>query len=125
VYKGNMRAVRALGDTYGFKALFYWQPTIFGKTSPTVCEQKVQQGIRDLQPYCEELYKLVQQESLTKDSNEVFHDMSRVFSQARQPVFIDWCHISEWGNEQIAIKMAADTIRLMGPDVLAGSHSSE
>lgn len=125
VYKGNMQAIRALGESYGFKALFYWQPTVFGKEPPTTCEQKVRQEISDLQPYCEELYKLVQQESLSGVHNGIFHDMSGVFSRSERPIFIDWCHISEWGNEQIAGKMAADAIKLLGADVLAGSHSSE
>ena len=43
VYKGNMRMVTILGESYGFKALFYWQPTVFDKEYPTACEQKVQQ----------------------------------------------------------------------------------
>ena len=122
VYKGNMRAVRALGESYGFKALFYWQPTVFSKGAPTAGEQQVQQEIWDLQPYCENMCKLVQQESLSGAHYGVLHDMSGVFSQVQQPVFIDWCHISEWGNEQIARRMAADTINLIGDNAIAGSN---
>ncbi len=110
VYKENMRMVRALGEAYGFKALFYWQPTVFDKSYPTVCEQKVQNDIIDLQPYCQKMCQLVQQKPFSEMQGVVFHDMSDVFSSVRQPIFIDWCHISEWGNEQVAVKMAADAI---------------
>ena len=50
--------------------------------------------------------------------------MSGVFSSAQRPIFIDWCHVSEWGNEQVAGKMAADTIRLLGADDFTGSQAS-
>jgi hypothetical protein len=103
----------ALGESYGFKALFYWQPTVFGKEPPTAFERKVQLGIEDLKPHCDLLCKLVQQEGPAGIRGAVFHDMSRVFSGVKQPVFIDWCHISEWGNEQVARRIASDTMKLL------------
>ncbi len=125
VYKGNMRMVTTLGESYGFKSLFYWQPTVFDKAYPTTCEQKVQEEIVDLQPYCEKMCQLVQQEPFSQGQDIIFHDMSRVFSSTQEPIFIDWCHVSEWGNEQVAGKMAADVIRLLhGVDPFTGSQAS-
>ncbi|MEN6334417.1 MAG: SGNH/GDSL hydrolase family protein [Phycisphaerales bacterium] len=124
VYQGNMRIVRTLGESYGFKTLFYWQPTVFSKGHPTTCESKVRQGIVDLQPYCEKISQFVQQESFAGVQDGLFHDMSGVFSSAKQPIFIDWCHVSEWGNEQVAERMAADVVRLVSADALAGDHAS-
>jgi hypothetical protein len=123
VYEGNVRAVRVLGEAYGFKALFYWQPTVFGRGCPTPFEQEIQQGIVALQPYCEKMYKLVQQASFSDAHGELFHDMSGVFSHVEQPVFMDWCHISEWGNEQIARKMAANATRLLRAEYTADGSS--
>lgn len=125
VYEANVRVVRVLGQAYGFEALFYWQPTVFGRERPTPFEQKVQQGIVALQPYCETMYKLVQQDDFCRAHDGLFHDMTGIFSQVQQPIFIDWCHISEWGNEQIAEKMAADTIRLLAPEALAAGRASQ
>ncbi len=113
VYKENMKMVRALGKAYGFDALFYWQPTVFDKSYPTACEQKVQNDIIDLQPYCQKMCQLVQQNPFSEMQGIVFRDMSDVFSSVQQPIFIDWCHISEWGNEQVAGRMAVDAIRLL------------
>jgi hypothetical protein len=31
IYLGNMAIVKALAASYGFKFLFYWQPTMFEK----------------------------------------------------------------------------------------------
>jgi hypothetical protein len=125
VYEGNVRAVRVLGEAYGFKSLFYWQPTVFGKGVPTPFEQKVQQGIVALQPYCEKMCNLVHQTGFARTHGGLFHDMSGIFSQVQQPVFIDWCHISEWGNEQVAGKMAADVARLLVPEAPATGPVSE
>lgn len=126
VYRENTRMVTTLGEAYGFKAIFYWQPTVFDKAYLTACEQKVQGEILALQPYCEKLCQLVQQEPPLNIEGAVFRDMSGVFSSAQQPIFIDWCHISEWGNEQVAGRMAADAIRLLraGSGSLSGSQAS-
>jgi hypothetical protein len=69
---------------------------------------------------------LVQQEPLLGIEGAVFRDMSGVFSSTQQPIFIDWCHISEWGNGQVAGRMAADAIRLLraGSGSLSGSQAS-
>jgi lysophospholipase L1-like esterase len=126
VYKGNMRMVATWENAYGFKALFYWQPTVFDKTYPTAFEQKVQREIVSLQPYCEAMCQLVQEEkAFSQVQGAVFHDISDVFSSAQQPIFIDWCHVSEWGNERVARKMAADAVRTLGFDGLAGSRASD
>jgi lysophospholipase L1-like esterase len=125
VYKGNMRMVTTWEKAYGFKALFYWQPTVFDKTHPTAFEQNVQREIVGLQPYCETMCQLVQEEdAFLQIQGAIFHDMSDVFSSAQRPIFIDWCHVSEWGNEQVARKMAADAVRTLGFDGLAGSRVS-
>ncbi len=45
----------------------------------------------------------------TKETSE---NLCGTFAEVPQPVFIDWCHLSEWGNEVIAEQMAADTAGL-------------
>ncbi len=125
VYENNMKIVSILGETHGFKPLFYWQPTVFDRTHPTVYEQGVQQEMRDVRPFCRRTCELIRLGECVADLNGAFCDVSGIFREAQNPVFLDWCHVSEWGNEQIAGRMAADTMRLPGMGGVADGPASE
>jgi lysophospholipase L1-like esterase len=112
VYEANMKTVMTLAEAHGFKALFYWQPTVFNRRHPTAYERRVQEEIRDVQPYCRRVGELIRRETFVTAHHEYFEDISGLFEEVRAPVFVDWCHVSEWGNEQIARRMAADVVRL-------------
>jgi hypothetical protein len=43
--------------------------------------------------------------------NYPFYDLSGIFSDTRNPVYLDWCHLGPAGNETVAGKMAE---RLLG-----------
>ena len=38
------------------------------------------------------------------------HDLSRVFSAWRDPVYVDWMHLGETGNALIAQRIAGDVL---------------
>jgi lysophospholipase L1-like esterase len=116
VYEGNVHMVKTLGEAYGFKTLFYWQPTIFSKTHLTAYEETQRKSVEGLQPFCQGVYALAYQGDLAVKHDGVFRDLSGIFAEVTEPVFIDWCHISEWGNEGIAEQMAADTAKLLSAD---------
>jgi len=42
-----------------------------------------------------------------------FHDVSSIFNQVQEPIYIDYCHISEKGNGVIAGIMLEDVARFM------------
>ncbi len=108
VYESNVRTIRALGEAYGFKTLFYWQPTVFDKSHLTPYEQEQRESVEALQPFCRRAYELVSR----KGDDGDFRDLCGTFAEVSRPVFIDWCHLSEWGNEAIAEQMADDTAGL-------------
>jgi len=112
VYEGNMRMVKVLGEAYGFETFFYWQPTIFDKEHRTAYEETQRRSVEGLQPFCRGVCTLVCSGNIPAEHEGVFHDLSGIFAQVRQPVFIDWCHVSEWGNEVVAERMAADAANL-------------
>jgi lysophospholipase L1-like esterase len=124
VYEGNMRMVEALGQSYGFQVLFYWQPTVFQKKHLTAYEEAERDKVSAMEPFFRKAYELVGQGDLAVQHDGVFHDVSGMLSDARQPIFIDWCHVSEAANELMAERMAADTAGLFGSKRMTGGHVS-
>ena len=112
VYFGNVELVKALGEHYGFKHRFYWQPTIFQKTSLTGYEQSENRKANDFASFFRDAYAAVRQRRQTGAADSAFRDLSLVFADMRQPVFLDWVHIGEAGNEAIARIMATDVVNL-------------
>jgi len=122
IYEGNMRIAKALGEAYGFQTLCYWQPTVFHKKHLTPYEETQRKSVEGLQPFCERVYGLVCSKDRTPEQNGLFRDLSGTFSEVLEPVFVDWCHPSEWGNEVIAERIAADTIRLHSTEPMISRH---
>ena len=97
--------MRSIGDDYGFKTVFYWQPVIFNKDKLTPYEQEVYNDIRGLEMFYSESTTRVK--ALLADF-EGFHDISDVFKGDVKPYFIDPWHIAGSGNEIIARRMLKD-----------------
>jgi len=113
MYFGNLELVKALGEHYHFKHRFYWQPTIFQKTTLTAYEQSERRKAKGFGSFFRDAYAVVRQARPAGAGDSAFRDLSLVFADARQPVFLDWVHIGETGNETIARIMAADVVGLM------------
>jgi len=117
-YLGNVELVRALGEHYDFKCLFYWQPTIFQKAHLTKYERGERRKAEYVAPFFQATYAAVRQRPLAQQDEHLVHDLSLVFSDVREPIFIDWHHLGETGNELIARRMADDVLGVIaaGPD---------
>jgi lysophospholipase L1-like esterase len=115
-YRGNIELVRALGEHYHFRSLFYWQPTIFQKPHLTDFERARRAEQQTVEQFVERTCAAVRQGGLPESGECSFHDLSLVFADVREPVFIDWCHLGESGNEIVAKKMAQNVLGLMIAD---------
>jgi len=105
IYKTNVEIIESLSKAFNFKTYFILQPTIFQKNTLTSYESNVKQATIKSCPGLKELYKityalLLNDEKLNKDTH--FFSLKNIFSTTIDPVFIDWCHLSETGNEIIA-----------------------
>lgn len=109
-YKANLDVVRALGDHYGFRYLFYWQPTIFQKPLLSSYETSVRESMKPIEPFFRQVYQALQVSGLSENSDNAFRDISAVFGGTTEPIYLDWCHLSEQGNEIIARRMVADVL---------------
>ncbi|HZE74350.1 MAG TPA: SGNH/GDSL hydrolase family protein [Gemmatimonadales bacterium] len=113
-YFGNLELLSALGDHYHFKSLLYWQPTLFQKTTLTPYEEKERRKAQAFAGFFRETYAIVRQHRPPEKGAAVFHDLSHLFSDVRQPIFIDWIHVGESGNDTIARTMATDVLGAIG-----------
>jgi hypothetical protein len=120
-YVSNVELVMALGAHYGFKGIFYWQPTIFQKEHLTAYERSERQKQQDLEPFFQNTYDVMRQSSLAQKSEFPFRDLSMVFVDVREPLYIDWMHLGEVGNAMMAQRMVKDVLSIIG----AGKSAAE
>ena len=108
IYENNMKLTKALAESFGFRCFFYWQPTIFQKNSLTKCEKTEHDKQSHMKPFYEQAYELVDKKTSHWKQNYAFHNISDMFSDVQDPVYIDWCHLSEQGNRIVAERLAED-----------------
>ena len=116
-YKNSIKMVNALANQYGFKGFFYWQPTIFQKIHLTEYESWWRQDGRPMELFFLKTYALAQQSIGTHETHSQVRDLSLIFSNVREPLYVDWCHLAELGNTLIAKKMASDVFSVVGAKV--------
>ncbi len=107
IYNQNIKLVFSLAEEYGFYTLFYWQPSIFNKKQLSDYEQQESEKVNYIQDFTKKVNSKFTHEELHYKSLNFF-DISEMFSNESTPVFIDFCHISEYGNSIIAERMADD-----------------
>jgi hypothetical protein len=74
-----------------------------------------------VEQYVHRTYEAIRQSELSEGREYSFHDLSLVFADVREPVYIGWCHLGESGNEIIAKRMASDVFGL----IIANKWTSE
>lgn len=109
LYRGNIEILDALSRHYGFRYRAYWQPVVFSKRDPSPYEQKQSDKMEHFRPLYLEVYRRVAADS-TLRANPYFHNLSSIFDGSG-PVYLDFCHITERGNEIIARQMYEDLYR--------------
>ena len=113
VYQNNIELVTALAEHYRFRCLFYWQPTIFEKAYLTEYEESERQKLQTMERFFQETYDALRRSSLARGGEHPFHDMSLILADVREPLYVDFCHLGESGNELIARRMATDVTSIV------------
>jgi lysophospholipase L1-like esterase len=112
-YKENIEVVKALSEHYHFKYLFYWQPTIFHKANLTEYEHGQREEMQSIDQFVHRTHEIIGQSRLAETQDFLFQDLSRLFADVRKPLYLDWCHLGESGNEMVAERMANDAVDLL------------
>jgi hypothetical protein len=116
-YLSNIRLVQALSKAYGFKCLFYWQPVIYLKRYLTEYERKsieLDFNYPGMKEFYLDTYACLQQRATGLKNDMAFHDISSIFSDVHEPIYVDFDHMGERGNSLIARRMVEDFVRLAG-----------
>jgi lysophospholipase L1-like esterase len=105
-YVANVSMVEALARGYGFRPFFFWQPVIFTKAELAAVEREEAQRYAWTEPAFRAVYEQIRT-SPKLNADTSFHDLSGIFGDQQQLVFIDYCHTTETANAQIAEQMDA------------------
>ena len=109
-HERNMQMAHALGGQFGFKVLSYWQPTIFQKPHLTEYERSWFDFARPMQAFFMRTYAFAQAAKAGQQVGSGHGDLSPIFSGSKAPLYVDWCHLAERGNDIIATRMANDIL---------------
>ena len=107
VYLKNITTINLWAKEYGFKVVYYWQPTIFSKPELSDFEKKEAEKYGFIKDIVHAANLQVGNIKAEMESS-VFYNISDIFRNESKPIFIDYCHVSEYGNSVIANKMAED-----------------
>ena len=112
-YEENAAFVNKLGEAYGFKAFFFWQPVVYTRKTPTDDERRFHRVFGEMMPA---LYRAATREVQSRD---FVVDLSTTFDDVQGNVYIDWAHLGEAGNEMVARKIYAS----LRPAILAAANT--
>jgi hypothetical protein len=124
LYASNLRIVQDLGKGFGFDAVFFWQPMIFNKAKLTAYELTQMNDNMYVKDFYDLVYGRISSPALLS-SLSGFHNVSDIFADRAEPLFIDLCHISEAGNEMIAARIfreVSDLVRAKLASKVRGVH---
>lgn len=111
-YRGSVELVKAWAAHYRFRALFYWQPTIFDKPALTAYERTERARHAEMAPFFRETSDAL---GRSPAPGRDVHDLSGIFADVALPMYVDWCHLGESGNDAIAARMARDLLQVIAP----------
>jgi lysophospholipase L1-like esterase len=108
VYAANLRLMRLLGREYGFQPIFYWQPVITTKRRKSPDEQRWENDYTKDPDRRRLLYRAIISECRRRpelaDAPDAM-DLSALFDDWLEPVYVDLFHLSEAGNAAVAEAM--------------------
>jgi lysophospholipase L1-like esterase len=111
-YEANVTLAANLGNSFGFRPLFFWQPTIFDK--PKLVSFEREEAYRFA--WAQEMFRQVRSQIASSSQLKAataFRDLSEVFADSDGLVYIDYCHITELANARIASLMADRVIEII------------
>jgi lysophospholipase L1-like esterase len=109
-YEANVGLAASLANSFGFRPLFFWQPTIFSKPKLVSVERDEAHRFKWAEEMFRQVHARIGSSSQLK-ADTAFRDLSEIFAESEGLVFIDYCHITELANARIASLMADGVIQ--------------
>jgi hypothetical protein len=108
VYRDNVRIIQQLANTWGFRALFFWQPAMFSKKTLSDHEARYQfDGLTRPEishPFFSAVYEKYRADPVLKEQDNVI-DISHALDEVAECSYIDSFHTSEGANQRITSAM--------------------
>jgi len=110
----NAEMSEAIAERFGTQTLWFWQPTVFDRKSPTAPEREIAHREALLRPYFVEATQTVRAASADRSASTTgrevarLHDLSGTFegdAWQNKTAYIDLCHVTEEANLEIARAM--------------------
>ena len=131
IYTNNLKLMKALSVAYGFKSLSYLEPAIFQKKHLSSYET----GVRDqeahardkkqsLEDFFDTTHDLFEKSIPNLQKDYSLYDVSMIFSDVSEPIFLDWAHVGEKGNGILAQRMAEDVEKVVRTHGVAGNDTA-
>ncbi|AXT54374.1 hypothetical protein D1815_00935 [Aquimarina sp. AD1] len=108
-YRNNIKITDAISNQYRFNIFNYLQPSVYTKKLRTEYENLQYNKHEGLDKVFNKLYQQLTIDSILQNSNN-FINISNCFDTSKENIFIDNCHISEYGNSIISEIIANDII---------------
>jgi lysophospholipase L1-like esterase len=106
-YEKNLELVKALAKAYGFRYYCFWQPMLFSTAALTEEE-------RNFAAFKDKKWVFLQRQvdSLLREKRyDHFVNLSTIFDDKQETVYLDFAHLSEAGNERVAEAMSQVILR--------------
>jgi len=98
-YWKTFELLHMLSDKYAFKAFCFWQPVIFLKKQLSEEERNIDYYKKEAR--LADVFTLTNSH-MTSNPERSFYNISNSLDNSTQTLFIDFCHLSEEGNNVIA-----------------------
>ena len=108
IYLNNLKIVDGISIVYRFKTMYYWQPVIYYKKILTNFEEYYNHD-EEMKKLYFKTYGILQKEKPTLAKYN-FYDISGILADSKESLYIDYCHVNEEGNKEIAERIANDVL---------------
>jgi len=110
-FESNVAAVAQLEQAYGFRAYWFWQPTVFYAAKPLhPFERELQQQPEAAIPGTQQVIRAVYDEAKRRAATGRFHFSAGILDLYPEPLYIDVVHLGPRGN-QLAAQYVSGAIK--------------
>ena len=107
-YEENVRLTKALGEAYGFRAMHFWQPSMFNTdktlTTDETRNKALYNDLYDVNQLVHDIVAKVAEEQSFFERAEVI-DISNALDNVSETIFVDSNHVTPIGNAALADAM--------------------
>ncbi len=123
VYQTNRLAIDSLAKTYGFNALFYWQPMIAHKNRLSESEKFIQ--TEGLLTFRNTLYQAARDYEADLSRQGHYRSLQDIFVDDLKPAFVDSVHLTAYGSKRVADVIAGDVLLLSSRSIEVDREESK